>query len=149
LYSYSGLSDTDSAYMDLVLSGVDDKRDFHRDLDNTLKGMLPAEVITAPQDADIQIAVWVNRINFVEIERELVSAEMYGTMILARTEEPGEQLYMEIFIAKSAAQNIDNLIAGDGQLLESAIDECLAEIAKLMSASLRRMLNQGVAGPTA
>lgn len=143
LYDHSGLSYTDSAYVELVLAGIDDRRDFHSDLRKQVILRIPAETIVAPQDADIQIVVRVNQISFIEIEKELISTEMYAAMILARAQEPEEQTYREVFAAKAPAKDIDDLIAGDGQLLESAIDECLSEIAKLMSNRLDRLWVEG------
>lgn len=143
LYNYSGLSDTDSAYVDQVLSEISSKRDFHGDLRKQVKSRVPAESIAAPQDAEFQVAVWVSQISFIEVEKELISTEMYGTMILARAQEPDEQPYEELFTANAATKDIDDLIAGDGHLLESAIDECLSEIAGLMSNRLERMLADG------
>ena len=138
LYNYSGLSDTDTAYIELVLSGIDDRRDFHSDLRKQVELRVSTETIADPQDADIQIVVWVNQISFIEVEKELISTEMYGAMILARTQEPNAQPYKEFFTAKASVKDIDDLIAGDGQLLESAIDECLSEMAELMSHRLER-----------
>jgi len=143
LHNYSGLSDTDSAYVDQVLFEIGSRRNFHGDLQKQVRIRVLAESIAAPQDAEFQVAVWVSQINFIEVEKELISTEMHGTMILARAQEPNEQPYEEVFTASAAKKDIDDLIAGDGHLLESAIDECLSEIAKLMSSRLERMLADG------
>lgn len=142
-YNYTGLSDTDSAYVEQVLSGINSRRDFDSDLSDQVRLRVPADSIAAPQDAEYQVVVWVNQINFTEVEKELVSTQLHGTMILARAPGSKEQSYRELFTAESPAKDIDDLIAGDGQLLENAIDECLVGIALLMEDRLEQMLLAG------
>ena len=142
-YSYSGLSDTDSAYVEQVLSEINGRRDFDTDLSRQVRLRVPADSIAAPQDAEYQVVVWVNQISFTEIEKELVRTQLHGTMIVARAQESDGQPYRELFTTEASAKDIDDLIAGDGRLLENAIDECLVGVAVLMEERLEQMLLAG------
>lgn len=143
LYNYSGLSYTDSAYVEEVLSGISDRRDFHVDLRTQVERNVPAEALADPQEADAQIVVLINQISFIEVEDELVSTQVQGAMTLSQAQAPDEQPYRESFMARTSAKDIDDLIAGDGQLLESEIDECLSEIADLMGNRLEWLRVEG------
>ena len=146
LYSYTGLSDTDTAYITEVLSKIDANRNFHQDLSKRVEQAIPAELIATPEVADVQVVVRVSRIAFTEVERELVITQLHGTMVIAWAQDPGESTYRELFAAETPARDIDELIANDGRLLESAIDECLMQLAEQMSLSLIRLEHLAMRG---
>ena len=143
LYSYTGLSETDAAYVDQVLVDIGSRRDFHNDLGKQVASKVSADAIVDLPDADYQVLVRVNQIRFVQGEKEQITTKLAGTIVLARSRESGEETHREIFVAETSPQNINDLIAGDGRLLESEIDECLAKIADLMSDRLEAMLVAG------
>jgi len=139
LYNYSGLSETDSAYVAEVLSRIDANRNFHGELSKQVERQVPSIIIAIPEEADIQVIVRVSRINFIEVEKELISTELYGTMVLAWAQGSGEQTYREFFSAAASAKDIDDLIADDGRLIESVIDGCLSQLAEQMSSRLLQL----------
>jgi len=143
LYSYTGLSETDAAYVDQVLVDIGSRRDFHNDLRKQVESDVSADAIVDLPDADYQVFVRVNLIRFVQGEKEQISTKLAGTIVLARSRESEEETHREIFVAETSPQDIDDLIAGNGQLLESEIDECLSRIADLMSDRLEEMLVAG------
>jgi len=151
LYNYSGLSDTDSAYFEEVLLRIEAKRSTNRKLTSDLERQFPSNLIALPQDADIQVVVRVSRINFVKVDKELISTQVYGTMVIAWAQASGEQSYRELFTTTAPAKDIDDLLADDGRLLERAIDECLFQLAEQMSSRLIQLKRErtGVAASLA
>lgn len=145
-YNYSGLSETDSAYFEEVLLRIEAKRNINRQLTKDVEGQLPSNLIALPQDADIQVVVRVSRINFVEVDKELISTQVYGTMVVAWVHASGEQSYRELFTTTAPAKNIDDLLANDGRLLEGAIDECLLQLAEQISSRLIQLKRERTEG---
>jgi hypothetical protein len=146
LHNYSGLSETDSAYVEEILLRFESKRNIHSKLSEEVEGQVPVYLLDIPENADIQIVVRVSRINFIEDDNELIRTELYGTIILAWAQESGEQAYREIFSATATPKDIDDLIADDGRLLESAIDQCLSQLANQMSSRLLELQQAGLEG---
>lgn len=139
LFNYSGLSRTDAAYMSDVLSRIASDRDLQAELGDAVRHRLAAGSITTAADASIQVIVRLNQVRFLEVERELVGTRLHGSMVVAWIDESGEQTYLTDYAADYAATDIDDLIANDGQLLESALEQCLSDLALHMGSELIRL----------
>jgi len=140
-YNYSGLSDTDAAYITEVLATIDKKRDLNHDLAGLVEKQIPSETVAAPQDANVQVIVRLIRIYFTEVDKNLISTQATGAMIVAWTDDAGEQTAMKAFVSQASTNDIDDLIAEDGRLLESTIDRYLLNLAGQMSSTLMQLRN--------
>jgi hypothetical protein len=136
LYNYSGLSETDAAYVADVLARIDAEIDFHIGLSDQLTRQIPPQLISPLEDAEVQAVIGVSGVNFLEIKNELVRTELYGTLILTWIEGAEEQAYTRLYKAEAPLKDIDELIADDGILLEVLIEQCLNEIAAEMGSTI-------------
>lgn len=147
LFNYTGLSRTDAAYMSDVLSRIASDRNLQSELGDNVRRRLTAGSISTAADASIQVIVRLKQVRFVESERELVSTRLHGSMVVAWIGESGEQTYLTDYAAEYPATDIDDLIANDGQLLESALEQCLADLALQMGSRLIRLQAEVQARP--
>jgi hypothetical protein len=147
LFNYSGLSRTDAAYMSDVLSRIASDRNLQTELGDDVRHRLATGSITTAADANIQVIVRLNQVRFVEIERDLVSTRLQGSMVVGWMDDSGEQTYLTDYAAEYPATDIDDLIANDGRLLESALEQCLADLARQMGSRLIRLQTEVQARP--
>ncbi len=139
LFNYSGLSDTDRAYLEEILRRFAGERAFRGYLGKQLEQRIDPHMVAPPGDADVHVFARLSRIDFAKASGDLVQMQVFAEMTLASSQASGEETYSDTFSLQASPRDIDDLIADDGALLESELDNCIAEIAEQMLARLSQM----------
>lgn len=138
-YSFAGLSTTDIAYLDEVMSRLEHERNLGQELSKQLELRIPSDAMALPESADIQVVVRLEHIEFSRDSKDFIRSKFVASMVLAWQQGQGSATYARQFAAESPAEDIDELIADDGKRFAVEIDRCFAQLASEMSAVLLQL----------
>ena len=136
LYSYTGLSESDTAYVNETMSWLERERNFQQELSTQFELHVPPIIQASPEKADMQVIVRLDRIEFIQGSGDTVQTRVNTSVIFSRMVEQESTTHTHHFSFESAAEDIDNLIAGDGERMAIVIEELIAQLASEMSTTL-------------
>lgn len=139
LFNYSGLSDTDRAYLEEILRRLAEERALRGYLSKQLERRIDPRMVAPPGDANVHVFARVSRIDFTKASGDVVQMRVVAEMTLASSKASEEETYSDSFSLQASPRDIDDLIADDGALLESVLDVSLAAIAEQMVERLAQM----------
>ncbi|MDH3639804.1 MAG: glycine zipper family protein [Gammaproteobacteria bacterium] len=139
MYGFTGLSETDSSYVNEVMSRLDQERDFQKELSSQLDTRIPQEMKATPDSADVQVIVQLNRIEFIQRSEEHIQTQAVATLTFGSARRQASTMYGQEFRATSPARDIDELLADDGIGFADAIDDCVAQLSSEMGAALTQL----------
>ena len=139
LYSYNGLSVSDTAYVTEIMSWLERERNFQQELSTQFELHIPPAFEASPEKADIQVIVRLDGIGFIQGSGDTIQTRANASMVLSWMVEEESTTHIQHFSFESAAEDIDNLIAGDGDRMASVIEELIAQLVAEMSTALLQL----------
>jgi len=150
-YVTTGFSQTDIAYLDAVISRIDQERDYQKEVAAHLKQQLPPEMQSTPELADAQVLAILKRINLLKRSDDQMQIKITGLLVFREEVEvetdqdeffrPEVQKERQTthtieFSAMSPEEKVDLWLADDGKRYGVAVSDCVTDLASQMTATL-------------
>jgi hypothetical protein len=139
LYSYTGLSESDTAYVNETMSWLEHERNFQQELSTQFELQIPLELQASPEKAYMQVIVRLDRVEFIQGSGDTVQTRANASMVFSWMVEQASTTHTHHFSFESTAEDIDNLIAGDGERLAIVLEKLIAQLASEMSTTLLQL----------
>jgi uncharacterized membrane protein len=129
IYGFSGISDSAARDLKNKLEDLNHEKDLQALLTTHVKTLVPDEMLTEPEVADIQAILVIESIEFLKSEGEVYLETLvrltFATTESRRVPEHGSR----VFMGRSQSAEIDVRLDNDSDEIELAIKKSLNEIA--------------------